>query len=58
MPPRRYVNHIVLDSSICYLYNYFEEVMCDTLLDECHVWGVVPFWEPKVDFEIETCLNL
>jgi hypothetical protein len=58
IPPRRYVNHIVLVSSICYLYNCFEEVMCDTLLDECDVWGVVPFWEPMVDFEIATCSNL
>jgi hypothetical protein len=56
--PRRYVNHLVLDSFICDLYNCFEEVMCDTLLDECDVWGVVPFWEPVVDSEIATCSNL
>jgi hypothetical protein len=43
IPPRRYVNHIALDSSICDPYNCFEEVRCDTLMEECDVWGVVPF---------------
>lgn len=32
----------------------FEEVMCDALMEEFDVWGIVSFREPIVDFETMT----
>jgi hypothetical protein len=34
IPPRRYVNHIALDTSICDPSSYFEEVRCGYLMEE------------------------
>jgi hypothetical protein len=42
IPPRRYANHIALDSSICESYSYHEEVRYDTLMQECDVLVIVP----------------
>lgn len=50
IPPRRYDNNIAITNFICELSSCFDELKCDTLMEENDVWVIVPFEESVTSF--------
>lgn len=49
IPPRQYSSYVALMSSTCERTNWFEEVQCDALVEECDGWLIIPFQKIVVD---------